>query len=67
MQVAKNWMVFHDGPRGHKPKRKHPTIPEAMTEAMRLADKHKGCKFIVVEVIGAVIYDEHGFRMAEAV
>lgn len=65
MKVAKCWMVFRDGPFGHKPKRKHSTLAEAMTEAKRLSATCPH-KFLVVEVIGAVIDDEHGFRMAEA-
>lgn len=50
-QVTERFWVVWSPERGC-PTRKHETQKEAITEAERLAEKHKGFKFHVLEHIG---------------
>ena len=66
MEVHKCYMVFRDGKHGKKPKYKHADIAKAFEEAERLT-RETGDKFIIVEVIGAVMFTESkGLQIVEA-
>lgn len=57
MEVSKCYMVYKDGRHGRKPRYKHSDAAKALLEAERLT-RECGDKFLVVEVIGAVMFSE---------
>lgn len=58
-EIDRFWLVCRDDKvRTHSKYKKHPTLAAAVAEARRLAKKHSGNKFLVMEAIGGFMCPE---------